>query len=106
MRRESEFLGCIAKSEAEDKNGEGFSWLKEERIEGRELNVLERKGVVEERKEKGLGLSLRLVLREEEEDRSFSMASMGEMRVCCVVFGFCSHLLSLDYSCLYPHSMN
>ncbi|PNX77047.1 hypothetical protein L195_g033007, partial [Trifolium pratense] len=61
--------------EFEDKNGDGFSLLreieathlKEERFEGKKLNLVELKRVVGGRK----------VLREEE-DRSLSMASVGK----------------------------
>jgi len=71
----------LTKRGVADKNGDGFSWLreieathlKEERFEGEKLNLAELKRGLRGRKVKGL----RLVLREEEEeDRSLSMASI------------------------------
>lgn len=86
VTRESGLFGCIirlTKWGVEDKNGDGFSWLreievthlKEQRFEGRKLNLAEPKRVVGGRKVMGL----RLVLREgrEEEDRSLSMAFLS-----------------------------
>lgn len=71
----------LTKRGVADKNGDGFSLLreieathlKEERFEGKKLNLAELKRGLRGRKVKGL----RLVLREEEEeDRSLSMASI------------------------------
>jgi len=75
-------LGLTKRGVAE-KNGDGFSLLreieatqlKEERFEGEKLNLVELKRGLRGRKVKGLR-------EEEEEDRSLSMASIVVDRVC------------------------